>query len=439
MANVSVPETGSTIPDWAAPAFRQVTGILAREDFPCIFARQANRRKSGWLCFVDSVETETGRDTVRGAILAYLAVLERTSRTRATIMPLLVIARPCRPALSLKEYREQAWGLFQYLHDHDPDPWPAGVPGDPDRDDWSFCFGGIQLFSNVSDPAHQIHTSRNLGDSLVFAMQPRRNFDRVGGDDHKGRQVRAEIRARAARYEGQPVAPHLGFYGTPGNREWLQMATQDGEADHDFPEVCPFKFRSKPARSKGSPIEVLEFWFSERCRPLWFRSQRRFDDEIRERFGAVVQAAVDGALDHWSATSDGALALTIVLDQFTRNMYRGSPRAFEADSRARQVAAAAIDRQHDLAVPIERRIFFYLPFEHSEALADQERSVELFSRWALDHDASRRAYADEQMFYVLRHREIIQRFGRFPHRNATLGRTSTASEIAFLQEPCSSF
>ena len=122
MANVSVPETGSTIPDWAAPAFRQVTGILAREDFPCIFARQANRRKSGWLCFVDSVETETGRDTVRGAILAYLAVLERTSRTRATIMPLLVIARPCRPALSLKEYREQAWGLFQYLHDHDPDP-----------------------------------------------------------------------------------------------------------------------------------------------------------------------------------------------------------------------------------------------------------------------------------------------------------------------------
>jgi FPC/CPF motif-containing protein YcgG len=165
-------------------------------------------------------------------------------------MPLLVIVKPCYPTLSLREYRDQAWAMFQYLHDHDPEPWLADVPTDPDRGDWTLCFGGIQLFANVSDPAHRIHTSRNLGDSLVFAMQPRTNFDLVGGNHPKGRQVRKEIRARTERYEGQPVSSHLGVYGTSENREWLQMATKDGEADHDFPEVCPFKFRSDTANSK---------------------------------------------------------------------------------------------------------------------------------------------------------------------------------------------
>lgn len=239
------------LPDWAPPAFRQVTAILAGDGFPCVFAQQANHLKSGWVCFVDSVATAPGRETVRQAILAYIDTLKRYPRGRATIMPLLVIVKPCYPMLSLKEYRDQAWGLFQYLHDNDPEPWQAEVPTDPDRGDWTLCFGGIQLFSNVSDPAHQIHRSRNLGDSLVFAMQPRTNFDLVGGNNPKGQQVRSEIRRRAERYEGRPVAPHLGFYGSPDNREWLQMATKDSEADHEFPAVCPFKFRSdKPPIQK---------------------------------------------------------------------------------------------------------------------------------------------------------------------------------------------
>jgi FPC/CPF motif-containing protein YcgG len=238
------------LPDWAIPAFRQVTSILAGEGFPCIFARQANHLKSGWVCFVDSVETDTGREAVKQAILAYIGMLQRYPRTRAIIMPLMIVVKPCHPILSLKEYREQAWGLFQYLHDNDPEPWPNDVPPDPERGDWSFCFGGIQLFSNVSDPAHRIHISRNLGDSLVFAMQPRTNFDMVGGNNRKGRQVRKEIRERAERYEGRPVASHLGFFGTPENREWQQMATKDSEADIDFPKVCPFKFRSDKSRAE---------------------------------------------------------------------------------------------------------------------------------------------------------------------------------------------
>jgi FPC/CPF motif-containing protein YcgG len=247
LANRLVRGADSGFADWVAPAFRQVTGILENEAFPCIFARQANHLKSGWACFVDSVDHEAGRETVRRAILAYIDTLKRYSRTRSTIMPLMIVVKPCTPMLSLKEYRDQAWGLFQYLHDHDPEPWPSDVPPDPDRGDWSFCFGGIQLFSNVSNPAHLIHKSRNLGDSLVFAMQPRTNFDLVGGNNKKGRQVRREIRARAERYEGRPAATHLGFFGTPENREWLQMATKDSEAEHDYPKVCPFRFNAGKA------------------------------------------------------------------------------------------------------------------------------------------------------------------------------------------------
>jgi len=250
---VNVLESGidlAGVPEWGRAAFRQVTGILASEGFPCIFARQANHLKSGWVCFVDSVETDAGREIVKEAILAYIGTLKGCPPARATIMPLVIIVKPCDPALSLKEYREQAWGLFQYLHDNDPEPWPDDVPADPDRGDWTFCFGGIQLFSNVSDPAHRIHKSRNLGDSLVFAMQPRHNFDRVGGNHPKGRQVRKEIRERAEQYDGHPAASHLGYYGSPENREWLQMATRDSESDPEFPKVCPFKFKADKASSQ---------------------------------------------------------------------------------------------------------------------------------------------------------------------------------------------
>jgi uncharacterized protein (DUF924 family) len=191
--------------------------------------------------------------------------------------------------------------------------------------------------------------------------------------------------------------------------------------------------------SSPSPSGVLEFWFSDRARPLWFATDPAFDHEIRQRFGPVVEDAAAGVLEHWLSSADGALALAIAFDQLPRNMYRGSPRAFEHDHRARQVAGSAIDRQLDLVVSLDRRMFFYLPFEHSEVLSDQERSVELFSRWALDHHGAGRAYADDQMRYVRRHHEIIRRFGRFPHRNAVLGRSSTPAELAFLDEPDSAF
>ena len=129
----------------------------------------------------------------------------------------------------------------------------------------------------------------------------------------------------------------------------------------------------------------------------------------------------------------------ILLDQFPRNLHRGSPCAFAADPLARRIAAAAIATGLDRATPWDRRKFFYLPFEHSEDAADQALSVELFAAWVAESPPERREAAEDQFEYVLRHQEIIERFGRFPHRNIALGRVTTPEEAIFLQEPRSSF
>jgi uncharacterized protein (DUF924 family) len=178
--------------------------------------------------------------------------------------------------------------------------------------------------------------------------------------------------------------------------------------------------------------DVLAFWFGARARGLWFATDPAFDDDIRVRFGSLVDAVADEAFEPWILDGEGALAFTIVLDQFPRNLFRGSARAFAHDRRARQVAGRAIDAGFDRAAPLDRQLFFYLPFEHSESLADQERSLVLFTRWANAHQDAARAAADDELTYVRRHLETIRRFGRFPHRNAALGRTSTPDELEFL-------
>ncbi|MGE0119407.1 MAG: DUF924 family protein [Dongiaceae bacterium] len=188
-----------------------------------------------------------------------------------------------------------------------------------------------------------------------------------------------------------------------------------------------------------APGEILEFWFSERARPLWFEKDPAFDAEIRRRFGTTLEAARGGLLDGWAETPESGLALVVLLDQFSRNVHRGTPRAFAGDARARATASRAVERGFDRRIPLERRMFFYLPFEHSEEPADQARAAALFRRWADEHDGPAREEALEQVRYVLRHQEIIERFRRFPHRNQILSRESTPEELAFLAEPHSSF
>jgi uncharacterized protein (DUF924 family) len=170
------------------------------------------------------------------------------------------------------------------------------------------------------------------------------------------------------------------------------------------------------------PQAVLAFWRAAGP-DKWFTKDETFDAAIRARFLSAYESAADGRLA-WDDAPEGALALVIVLDQFPRNMFRDSARAFAADPLARKVAARAIDRGFDQRFAVPERGFFYLPFEHSEALADQERCIAL-NRASLDADAIKWAEL---------HADIIRRFGRFPHRNKVLGRATTPEEQAFLDD-----
>ncbi|MFI5023246.1 MAG: DUF924 family protein [Alphaproteobacteria bacterium] len=190
-----------------------------------------------------------------------------------------------------------------------------------------------------------------------------------------------------------------------------------------------------------TPDDVLAFWFAAapgapgygRMREVWFKKDPTFDDEVRRVLARPHEAARAGASDGWASTGRGALALVILLDQVPRNIFRGEARAYACDGKARGVAEAAIARGYDRALLPAERLFLYLPFEHSEVPADQERALELF--------AALEAFLETGgvMKVVRRHAEIIRRFGRFPHRNAALGRATTPEEAEFLEEPESSF
>ncbi|MGX1101712.1 DUF924 family protein [Bradyrhizobium elkanii] len=174
--------------------------------------------------------------------------------------------------------------------------------------------------------------------------------------------------------------------------------------------------------SLATPADVLGFWRNA-GRDRWYKHDDAFDAEIRSRFLATWQKAAAGELSSWEASDDGALALTIVLDQFPRNLFRGDARTFSSDVLARDVARRAIDRGVDARTDPVLREFLYLPFEHSEDLADQQRCVTLFRQYDCHPDNLK--YAED-------HADIIRRFGRFPHRNRVLGRQTTAEEKAFL-------
>jgi uncharacterized protein (DUF924 family) len=181
-----------------------------------------------------------------------------------------------------------------------------------------------------------------------------------------------------------------------------------------------------PSRALPSIDEVLTFWFADSGR--WWKKDPAFDAEIRDRFLELYDAVVRDEREDWLETSRGALAYVIVLDQFSRNMFRASARMFESDPRALAATRRALDRSFDRGLSGDERMFLYMPFMHSEDIADQNRCVGLFAsalqQW--------RPYAEA-------HRDIVRRFGRFPHRNALLGRPSTSEELEFLKQPGSSF
>jgi uncharacterized protein (DUF924 family) len=177
------------------------------------------------------------------------------------------------------------------------------------------------------------------------------------------------------------------------------------------------------ATTTFSPSDVIAFW-RDAGPKRWFEKDTAFDEQIRERFLALHEAAAAGVLNAWETSADGALALLLLLDQFPRNMFRGDARAFATDPLARAVAAGALVRGFDAHVAPDMRAFFYLPFEHSEDMTDQERALMLY-----------KAAGDaENLKWGELHADIVRRFGRFPHRNAMLGRVTTPEEQAFLDE-----
>lgn len=186
-----------------------------------------------------------------------------------------------------------------------------------------------------------------------------------------------------------------------------------------------------------SPHEVLDFWFGAAPRVQraeWFRKDAAFDAAIRARFGATIEAALAGALTDWDAVPQGALARIVVLDQFTRNAFRDTARAFAGDALALAAARALVERGDDRRLDPLERVFAYLPFEHAEDGAMQARSLALFG--ALAREVPALAGFED---YARRHAVVIERFGRFPHRNTALGRTSTADEAAYLAQPGAGF
>ncbi len=194
--------------------------------------------------------------------------------------------------------------------------------------------------------------------------------------------------------------------------------------------------------------EILGFWFGEassdahpapeRLR-FWFNGGEEADRMIRERYALIVERAGRGEFDSWKETPRGALALIVLLDQFPRNIYRNSPDAYTHDPKALACCLTGLESKHDEALALMERAFFYLPLEHAEDLQMQERSVALFARLLAQAPPVLKEVCDSFYDYAVRHRDVIDRFGRFPHRNRILGRESTVEETEFLKEPGSSF
>jgi uncharacterized protein (DUF924 family) len=184
-----------------------------------------------------------------------------------------------------------------------------------------------------------------------------------------------------------------------------------------------------------TPTEILDFWFGVDAvapRDFWFSKSERVDTEIRSRFGAAVEAALAGSLDGWAETQEGSLALILLLDQFTRNIFRGTPRSFAGDEAALGLAKRMVQSGVDRRFDVLRRWFIYLPFEHSERLDDQYESLRLFGELAQEGEPG-------PLEWARKHFDVIRRFGRFPHRNEILGRACTPAEEDFLLQPGSRF
>ncbi|GAA0273349.1 YqcI/YcgG family protein [Streptomyces polychromogenes] len=237
---ISQEQIGDDLNGWRRDAFEDIASRLTDPGFPCVFSRNAFRKKLVKFIFVEG----SGRKGIRhlGAGLKDYVELSRDwDGALDTAYPLVVVfSADSVTADSVERYHAFGWWVLQELHAIDPTPWPEGVDKDPQSEAWSMCFHGMPLFINMSSPAHQVRRSRNLGRHFALVINPRERFDVFAGDTPSGRKVRSNIRGRIARYDGTPHAQQLGSYGT-GALEWMQYGLV--EENRERADVCPFAFR----------------------------------------------------------------------------------------------------------------------------------------------------------------------------------------------------
>lgn len=245
---------------WQTSALGEFSSRMEQNSFPCLFARKAWSSGSARFAFAECDQIVSYRDALE-ALTEYTNFVRATDLSERLLVPLVMFFETS--GLESKSLHAIGWDAINWLHEHDPAEWPAEISRSPDTPDWCFCFNGVQLFVNMSTPAHVALKSRNLGSRLTFVINPRENFDAVASKETlSGRLVRQNIRNRVERYNGEPAPDELGFYGHPDNREWRQY--QLAEAGLDRPQECPFK-----ARAIDKPdLRSKELTLHEKCEAI---------------------------------------------------------------------------------------------------------------------------------------------------------------------------
>ncbi|XVS68269.1 YqcI/YcgG family protein [Actinosynnema sp. CA-299493] len=240
---ISQARVGDDADGWCRTAFNEIADRLADPDFPCVFSKNAFRKQIIQFLFVEDAGGDGVRHLAEG-LAGYVELSRRWDGRLDTASPLVVVfssnAVDAVDARSVEGYQAFGWKVLTALHEVDPAPWSEGVGTDPDVEGWSMCFNGMPLFFNMSNPAHRVRRSRNLGGHFALVVNPRERFDVFAGDTPSGRRVRANIRKRIERYDGTPHSWQLGSYGN-GALEWRQYGLIEENAERA--DRCPFAFR----------------------------------------------------------------------------------------------------------------------------------------------------------------------------------------------------
>lgn len=226
--------------DWHRAVFNDLESRLDRDSgFPCVFSKNAFRKQLMKFIFVENVEP-SGIQHLAEGLKEYVEISNHWEGTLDTAYPLLVaFSLDAISAHTVEGYHAFGWEVLQKLHEVDPAPWPEDVANDPDSHNWSMCFNGMPLFCNMSNPAHQVRQSRNLGERFILVINPRERFDVFAGDNPGGRKVRSNIRSRIGRYDKTPHASQLGSYAA-GGIEWWQYGLVEDNVERT--DKCPFTF-----------------------------------------------------------------------------------------------------------------------------------------------------------------------------------------------------